>query len=95
MKFLENLDFSKEQITTLNDSIPQELKKMSEEQKKLVINNISYLKELGIENYKEIYLKFYDMFLLDFSTFKEIFDRYEKEDLIEKLKNSVNIVEYL
>lgn len=95
MKFLENLDFSKEQITTLNDNIPQELKKMSEEQKKLVINNISYLKELGIENYKEIYLKFYDMFLLDFSTFKEIFDRYEKEDLIEKLKNSVNIVEYL
>ncbi len=93
--FLEKLSFTKEELNLIEENMPKVFKEKMEEQKKLVANNISYLKEIGIENYKEIYLKFYDMFLLDFSTFKEVFDKYEKSDLIEKLKKNINIVEYL
>ena len=57
-----------------------------EEQKKLVTENISYLKDLGVTNYQDIFLKFYEMFLMDNSNFIAIFSKYEKEDLIEKLK---------
>lgn len=93
--FLEKLNFTKEELHSIEENMPKVFKEKMEEQKKLVSNNITYLKEIGIENYKEIYLKFYDMFLLDFSTFKEVFDKYEKSDLIEKLKKNINIVEYL
>jgi len=35
------------------------------------------------------------MFLMDHSNFVEIFSKYEPEDLIEKLKKNIKIVEYL
>ncbi len=95
MMFLEKLNFSEEEINKINENMPQVLKEQMEEQKRLVSTNILYLKELGVENYKEIYSRFYDMFLLDFSSFRDIFEKYEKKDLIEKLKKSINIVEYL
>lgn len=95
MKFLEKLGFSKDAILELNESAPEKLLDIIKIQKKLVGENISYLKELGVTNYQDIFLKYYDMFLMDNSNFQGIFDKYEKEDLLAKLKKNINIVEYL
>ena len=74
MKFLEKINFSKEEIAEFIDSTPENLLEVIKTQKKLVTENISYLKELGITNYQAIFIKYYDMFLMDNSNFKEIIE---------------------
>lgn len=95
MKFLEKYNFNKEDIDFFVSNSPKKLVDAIKEHKKLVGTNIEFLKELGVKNYKEIFLKFYDMFLMDNSNFMEVFNKYDREDLIEKLEKNISIVEYL
>ena len=62
---------------------------------KLVSANITYLNDLGVKNTSDIFFNYYELFLLDHSNFRAIFDKYDKEDLVEKLAKNVAIVEYL
>ena len=95
MTFLEELDFTKDEIEELYDTVPEKILKLLVTQKKLVTENIKFLKNLGITNYKDIFLKYYDIFLMDNSNFQDIFNKYETDDLISKLNNNIKIVEYL
>lgn len=95
MNFLEKYNFNKDIILELEETIPEKLKELIIKQKKLVIQNIVYLQDLGVDNICEIFVKFYDMFLMDNSNFIEVFSKYEKEDLLNKIKQNKNIVEYL
>ena len=95
MKFLEKYDFTKEDIAYFLNNSPKKLIDGVKEHKKLVCANIEYLKDLGVTNYQQIFLEYYDMFLMDHSNFVQIFDKYEPEDLIEKLNKNFKIVEFL
>ena len=95
MKFLEKFNFNKEDIAEFLDNSPKKLINLIKTNKKLVCENINYLKDLGVTNYQQIFLEYYDMFLMDHSNFVSIFAKYEPEDLIEKLKKNIKIVEYL
>lgn len=95
MEFLKKFNFTEDEIIKLTDDIPAVLYDAITSQKKLVETNIDYLVKCGIDNYKEIFILFYDMFLMDSSSFRDIFAKYEKEDLIKFLKKDINIVEYL
>jgi hypothetical protein len=95
MNVLSEFNFSPATTNILEVSMPDKIKLEMKEHKELVKNNISYLKEIGIENYEEVFVTFYDMFLLDASTFKAIFDKYEPDDLIAKVKKNHRIVEVL
>ena len=95
MKFLEKYDFNKEEIADFLNNSPKRLIDAIKNNKKLVCEYIDYLRELGVTNYQEIFLEYYDMFLIDHSNFVDIFAKYEADDLIEKLKKNIRIVEYL
>ena len=95
MNYLEKLGISNEMIDELKDNTPEKLLDLLEHNKKLVSANINFLKELGIEKYPEILIRFPDMFLMDNSNFKGVFDKYEVTDLIEKINKNVGIVEFL
>ena len=95
MKFLEKYNFNKEDIAEFLNNSPKKLINLVKENKKLVCENINYLKDLGVTNYQKIFLEYYDMFLNDHSNFVEIFAKYEPKDLIEKLEKNYKIVEYL
>ena len=95
MKFLENLDFNKKEITTVEKNTSELLANQIKEQKDVVTENLKYLKELGVKNYREIFTNYSEMFLMDNSNFIEIFAKYDREDLIEKLEKNMAIIEYL
>ena len=95
MDFLSKLEFTDQEIKLLEECVPDILKDLIIENQKLVVININYLKNLGVKNYREVFMKFFDMFLLDVSTFKDIFEKYETEDLINKIQENVGIVEFL
>lgn len=95
MKFLEKEGFSADDLVEILNNIPDKLQAQIEENHKLVTMNIRFLKEIGVMNYQKIFIKFYDLFLMDPSNFEDIFAKYDTADLINKLNKNVNIVEYL
>ena len=95
MKYLEDLGFTKDEIKILSNNASELLCDAVKENKKLITVNINYLKDLGVENYRDIFVEYYEIFLNEPSTFRAIFDKYEKESLIEKLKEDIRVIEFL
>ena len=95
MKFLEKYEFNKEDIADFLNNSPKKIIDAIKDNKKLVSANIEYLKNLGVTNYQQIFLEYYDAFLMDHSNFVNIFNKYESEDLVEKLKKNIKVFEYL
>ncbi len=95
MKFLEKYGFNKEDIAELKENSTSNLIKEVESHKKLVSKNLDYLNELGVTNLTEIFTNYHDMFLMDNSNFQNIFNKYDAKDLVEKLAQDVQIMEYL
>lgn len=93
--YLKDLGFEEDIIKMLEDNLPELALKKLKEKKEIVINNVNYLIELGVKNYVDAFVKFYNMFLLDYETFDDIFSKYDREDLIAKLEKNVAIMEYL
>jgi hypothetical protein len=75
--------------------IPESIKKDFENNEKLVAANISFLHDLGVKEYKNIFKIYYPMFLMDASNFASIFNKYDKSDLLDKISKNITIVEHL
>ncbi len=95
MRFLETVGFNKEEIKNFNNSVADVMLETLTKNKKLVKANIQYLIDLGVKNVHDIFFQYYELFLMDYSNFTEIFNKYDREDLIEKLAKNVAIIEYL
>ena len=95
MMYLNDLDFSEEVIKDFKENIPELALEKLEEEKDTVETNIRYLKDLGVKNYVDAFVKFYNMFLMNAKSFDEIFSKYDRDDLIAKLEKNVAIMEYL
>ncbi len=95
MMYLKELGFEETVIESLLEELPSGAVEKLTEHQETVTTNINYLKDLGISNYVDAFIKFYNMFLLEPSSFDEIFSKYDHEDLIAKLEKNVAIMEYL
>ena len=95
MKFLEKFGFKKEDIDAVKENSTSALIKELEAHKKLVSKNLEYLNDMGVTNLVDIFVHYHDMFLMDNSNFVEIFNKYDQKDLVEKLAQNVQIMEYL
>lgn len=95
MNFFEKLGFLEDEQKEYEDITPEEIKKMISKHNKLVETNLQFLKDLEINTYKEIFINYPDMFLMDASNFEKYFNRYEKEALQEKLNTNYKVVKFL
>ena len=90
MKYLINLGFSEEEINGLNN-LNKDVKEKMELFPRIVETNYEILKNIGISNFKEIFLNHPHMFLQNPNRFQAIFDKYDHADLIRCLeKNGKN-----
>ena len=95
MKFLEEYGFDKDDIEEFVDGTPKKITEILLKNLPLVKTNLGYVKGLGISTYKEIFINYPDMFLMDASNFSEMFSKYNTEELVEKLNSNFKMVEYL
>ena len=93
MKILEKIGFNPNEIDELKENIPSLIMQELDKEERLVLNNIDILKELDINNYPLIFKNYYEMFLMDSSVFKEVFEKYDHDDLIDKINKNVTIIE--
>ena len=92
---LEVQSFDSPEVAEFSRSVSDKMIETLEINKKLVKANIAYLQELGVQNVKDIFHVYYEMFLIDHSNFESIFNQYDREDLVEKLAKNIEIIEYL
>ena len=95
MKYLLDLGFNEETVNILNKNIPALAIEILDKKEELVTTNIKYLIDLGVSNYVDAFVRFYNMFLMENKDFDEIFSKYDREDLVAKLEKNVAIMEYL
>ena len=95
MRYLKDLGFEESVIELINKNFPEQAIETLTTEESTVTQNIKYLKDLGISNYVDAFVKFYNMFLLDNDIFDSIFSKYDKDDLVEKLHKNIAIMEYL
>ncbi len=95
MTFLKDLGFNDEMILEIENNIPSLLKEEISDAKDLVSSNIKFLTDLGITNVGESLMSYADMFLMDSVKFGEIFNKYDREDLIKKIEKNIAIIEHL
>ena len=95
LSFLEKLGFDKAHMNEMFAIFPDTVKQTIVENKETIIENVNYLKDLGISNYQDAFVRFYNMFLIEPNAFDDIFSKYDREDLILKLEKNVAIIEHL
>lgn len=95
MSFLKEYGFLDVDIEEFLENTPKKVIDVLESHENLVRVNLTYLKDLGITTYKEIFINYPDMFLMDASNFEESFSKYDKEELVEKLNANYKMVKYL
>lgn len=95
MSFLKDYEFNQEEINEFMGNTPKKIVTVLEENLPLVKENLKFVKDLGISTYKEIFINYPDMFLMDASNFSYMFNQYETKELIEKLNANFKMVEYL
>ena len=94
MNFLKEYGFEEVDINEFVENTPEKIQEAIKKHEKLVRVNIEYLKNLGVITYKEIFINYPDMFLMDASTFEKSFSQYETKELLEKLNANYKIVKY-
>lgn len=57
----------------------------------IVLSNIKYMKEFGVSNYVDIVVKYPTIFLRDSESFRNIFSKFDKEDLIQKVAKNAAV----
>ena len=95
LKFLDGVEFEQKYIDEILDRFPKETIDLLNSEWETVRTNINYIKDLGINNYQDAFLRFHNMFLIEPSSFDGIFSKYDKDDLIIKLEKNIAIMEHL
>ena len=71
--FIKDLGLDDEHIKEVKAIFDSETLNIINENIETVYTNISFLKNLGVSNYQDAFLRFYNMFLIEPSSFEEIF----------------------
>lgn len=54
----------------------------------IVKENIQFMKDFGIDSFAQVVIKYPEIFLRDGDSFKNIFSKFDRDDLIEKVEKN-------
>ena len=95
MKYLADLGLDASNIEEIEATIDSSIKECVIFFPNIVKSNFNYLKALGINNYKEIFMKHTHMFIYNPDKFKAIFEKYDRADLVRCLEKNGAVIEKL
>lgn len=95
MDFLKDLGLSDAEIRKLKSNLPKNIVEKLLLFPRIVVSDFNILKDIGIKNYKEIFMEHTHMFLINPDRFKAIFEKYDQKDLIRCLEKNGAVIEKL
>ena len=95
MNYLKDLGLTDDDITIINGSSEASVIEKLKLFPSLVKENYTYLKGIGIKNYKEVFMGHTHMFFINPDRFRAIFEKYDHADLIRCLEKNAAVIEKL
>ncbi len=95
MDYLREIEFSLDEINHLKGTLARNVIEKLKLFPRIVLINYQTLKDVGIKNYKEIFVNHTHMFFKNPDKFKAIFAKYDPDDLIRCLEKNGAIIEKL
>ena len=95
MEYLFDLGFSLEEINTIKNSHDSSVIEKIEFFPRLICTNYEYLKSYEIKNIKECFINHIKMFFMNPDKFRNIFNKYDRNDLIRCLEKNDMVLEKL
>ena len=91
MEFLQTLEFNSDQINYIVSNTSSEVIDDINNHSKVIENNIIFLRDLGVTNYKDIFTKYSEFFIREPDIFQNTLNKYDRLDLIAKLLKNMAI----
>ncbi len=88
LKYLYDFGLDKSDIETIKDTTDDNTYSELSLFEGLISENIKYMREFGISNYSQVIVKYPEIFLRDAESFKNVFSKFDKEDLIQKVEKN-------
>ena len=85
LEYLYSLGLETNDVDTIKSSIDEDTYSDLTLFEPLVSMNIKYMKDFGIKNYSDVVIKYPAIFLRDSEAFQNVFSKFDKEDLIQKV----------
>lgn len=95
MNYLKDLGLTDDDIIIINGSSEASVIEKLKLFPSLVKENYTYLKGIGIKNYKEVFMGHTHMFFINPDRFRAIFEKYDHADLIRCLEKNAAVIEKL
>lgn len=95
MDYLTDLGFTGEEVENLKNSLDSDVIEMLTCFPRVVAVNYQLLKDIGINNIKEVFTEHIKMFLINPDRFKAIFAKYDQADLIRCIEKNAAVIEKL
>ena len=95
MEYLFDLGFSLEEINNLKSKYDYSVTQKLEFFPRLVTENYNHLKSYGVKNIKICFLEHVNMFFMNPDKFRNIFNKYDRADLIRCIEKNDQVLEKL
>lgn len=92
MEYLYNFGLDSNDVEEIKKSVTDDIYSDLTLFENLVISNILFLKDFGITNYSQVIVKYSEIFLRDPESFKNVFSKFDKADLIQKVTKNVAVI---
>ncbi len=92
MDYLNNFGLDKDDINVIKENVSDEVYSDLTAFKKIVERNILFLKEFGVTNFKDVVIKYPEIFLRDAESFRNVFTKFDREDLISKVEKNPAVI---
>jgi len=88
LKYLYDYGLDSRDLEELRDNVDDVIYSELSLFEGIVSDNILYMKEFGVSNYSQVVLKYPEIFLRDAESFKNVFSKFDREDLIQKVEKN-------
>ena len=95
MEYLFDLGFSLEDINNIKNRYDKNIIEKIEFFPRLVSANYEYLKSYGIKNIKDCFINHIKMFYMNPDKFRNIFNKYDRSDLMRCIEKKDMVLEKL
>lgn len=95
LDYLKESDFTEDDVVIMESKLNKDILDQLVTFPELVLTNYYYLKDIGINNIKEVFMNHAQMFILNPDKFKAIFTKYDKQDLIRCIEKNAAVIEQL
>lgn len=95
MDYLSDLELTSSDINILNNTLGGEVLEKVKLFPEIVKKNYQHLKNVGVSNYKKIFMEYTHMFLINPDRLFNTFEKYDRADLIRCLEKNGAVIEKL